>query len=112
MGQTFSSFSWPSSDSDAPYVFDRISPLRQSHTPLISFNLFTLEINNIHPVCDSSSFPHRRCPVPKSIDSYSHSDDEDLIPKPMGAAGRPGGGGYKLTKALNWHRRDYYHDAT
>ena len=35
------------------------------------------------------------------------SDDETLIPKPNGEAGRPGRGGYNLEDALGWHAKEY-----
>lgn len=113
MGQTFSSFTPPSFVHNTPGElthFDRSwpSPPRSS-TPFISFNLFTREVVNIHPVRHSSSLLcHRPRPFSRITDPDWQSDDEDLIPKPTGAAGHPGNGGYKLSKALNWQGKDYY----
>ena len=39
--------------------------------------------------------------------SDSESDDELLIPKPKGEAGRPGRGGYNLENTLGWEGKDY-----
>jgi len=39
--------------------------------------------------------------------SDSDLDDDDLISKPEGEAGRPGQGGYNLEEALSWPKKEY-----
>ena len=39
--------------------------------------------------------------------SDSESDNDLLIPKPKGEAGRPGRGGYNLENTLVWEGKDY-----
>lgn len=36
-----------------------------------------------------------------------HDDDNGLIPKPEGEAGRPGRGGYNLEDTLGWQRKEF-----
>jgi hypothetical protein len=40
-------------------------------------------------------------------DSDSEDDEDNLISKPEGEAGRPGRGGYNLEEALAWSRKEY-----
>ncbi|KAF9470789.1 hypothetical protein BDN70DRAFT_939425 [Pholiota conissans] len=42
-----------------------------------------------------------------SLSDFDESDDEGLIPKPLGEAGRPGRGGYNLEEALGWESKDF-----
>jgi hypothetical protein len=68
----------------------------------------------------SQSIKQSKKPVSAESDSESFSDlssltdsdsedkeDEDLIPKPEGEAGRPGRGGYNLENALGWPGKEY-----
>jgi hypothetical protein len=42
-----------------------------------------------------------------SLSSLTDLDDDPLILKPEGEAGRPGRGGYNLEETLSWKRKDF-----
>lgn len=44
---------------------------------------------------------------PPALVFEDDSDDDFLIPKPLGEVGRPGRGGYSLFEVLSWPRRKY-----
>lgn len=89
----------------APYVKDSPTQVGQRVTPRCSET----------PVPKAGTSAGKLChTTPSDSDSSSSpsgttddSDDENLIPKPEGEAGRPGRGGYNFEVALGWKKKEF-----
>jgi hypothetical protein len=100
IGTRFSPYPKPASQ----HKSTRFARLR-SETPKVSASRATTP--RAASSSDEESSVQSQSESGSSHGGSSFEDDDNLIPKPEGEAGRPGRGGYNLEKELGWNKKEF-----